>query len=70
MRTDRKHVMFHNVKRTCGNCNWYIYEDQDWMLIDVGFGRQEPYHSDYHGCMGSAFVPEIRIGARKGKNND
>ena len=70
MRTDRKHVKFHNYKRSCHNCNRYIYEDQSWMLIEVGFGREEPYHTDYKGCMDSGFIPEIRIGTRKGKTND
>lgn len=70
MRTDRKHVMFHNVKRSCHNCSQYIYEDQSWMLIEVGFGRHEPYHTDYQGCMDSVFVPEIRIGTRKGRINE
>ena len=69
MRADRKHVKFHNYKRSCHNCNRYIYEDQSWMLIEVGFGREEPYHTDYKGCMDSGFVPEIRIGTRKGKTN-
>jgi hypothetical protein len=70
MRTDRKHIMHHNRKRTCGNCNWYIYEDQDWILIDIGFGRQDPFHADYQGCMDSRYIPEIRIGTRKGKRDD
>ena len=70
MRADRKHVMFHNYKRTCHNCNHYIYEDQEWMLIEVGFGKHESFHTDYHGCMDSVYVPEIRIGTRKGKRND
>lgn len=67
MKTKRKHVLFHNHKRTCGNCNYYIYEDQEWILIGSGGNTQMPFHKDYQGCMDSQYNEEIRVGGRKGK---
>lgn len=69
-RRDRKPVMFHNVRRTCGNCDRYIYEGQNWTLVPSGGNTSKAFHTDYLGCIHSGYLPEIRIGTRKGKVND
>lgn len=61
----RKKLMIHNYPKTCSNCDYYIYTDQDYMTIGAGYNTKQWFHTTYHGCKDSQFQPVIHTNRTK-----
>lgn len=56
----RKKLVIHNLSKCCANCDYYIYLDQEYITVQVGYNSQQWFHKDYNGCMDSQYTPVIR----------
>ena len=56
----RQKLIVHNYPKTCSNCDYYIYLDQEYITIGSGYGTKQWFHTDYDGCRDSQFQPVIR----------
>lgn len=65
---DRKKLIVHNYPKCCANCDYYIYEDQDYITIATHGNNQQWFHRDYTGCKDSEFPSIIHINRSKEGN--
>lgn len=56
----REKLTIHNYAKTCSNCDYYIYLDQEYITIGSKHNTQQWFHKDYKGCMDSQYAPNIK----------
>jgi hypothetical protein len=68
---NRKILSVHGYTKCCANCDYYIYEDQDYITINTTSNSQQWFHKDHTGCRESQFPAVIGAHVRKqGSDND